>query len=212
MKFLIIHGSFGSPQGNWFPALKQKLELQGQSVLSPQFPVDDWQELSSQGIDAQTKKQTLSNWLNAFEVEVLPWIGQEKISVVAHSLAPLFVLHALSQCSFKIDVGIFVSPFLKLERNEKHWQIHSANKTFYEHAFDFGELKQKIEHSYVVYSFDDPYVPVDQAVQFADKLKSSLVPVYGAKHLSSEFPGNDFPLIFELCKTRIPYISAKLML
>lgn len=204
MKFLIMHGSFGSPQGNWFPSLKEKLELLNQDVIAPQFPVDDWEELTALGQKAETKLQNLSNWLETFERQVLPWIEGEKIVMVAHSLAPLFLLHALNTFEFSVDAAIFVSPFLSLKRNEDHWQIHTANITFYEHAFQYSSLRQKLSHSIVVYSLQDPYVPTEQAIDFASKLKSSLIPVVGAKHLSSEFPDNNFPLILELCKTRIP--------
>jgi predicted alpha/beta hydrolase family esterase len=90
-----------------------------------------------------------------------------------------------------------------LERNQDHWQIHAANTTFYTHAFNYSRLRQKIPLSFVVYSTQDPYVPTQKAIDFATKLKSSLIPISGAKHLSSEFPDNNFPLILELCKTRI---------
>lgn len=49
MQFLIIHGSYGSPDGNWFPQLKENLEALGQTVFAPQFPVDDWEEVTRLG-------------------------------------------------------------------------------------------------------------------------------------------------------------------
>lgn len=204
MKFLIIHGSFGSPQGNWFPKLQEKLESLNQEVLVPQFPVDDWGEVTRQGIDTNTKHQNLPTWLETFKTLVVPWIGKEKVVIVAHSLGPLFALHAASQWELNIDAAIFVAPFLSLPRNMDHWQIDTANKSFYVHQFDYHRLKQKIPLSYALYSLNDPYVPPTQARAFAHKLGSSLIPITGAKHLSSEFANNDFPLVFELCKTRIP--------
>ena len=50
--YLIIHGSFGSSEGNWFPWLKQQLEKDNKKVLVPQMPVgidkqnfDSWSEV-----------------------------------------------------------------------------------------------------------------------------------------------------------------------
>lgn len=37
--YIIIHGSFGSKDGNWFPWLKQELEQQNKKVEVPQMPV-----------------------------------------------------------------------------------------------------------------------------------------------------------------------------
>lgn len=39
MKYFILHGSFGSKDGNWFPWLKEKLEEKGEEVILPQMPV-----------------------------------------------------------------------------------------------------------------------------------------------------------------------------
>ncbi|MBI2622163.1 hypothetical protein HYW66_00820, partial [Candidatus Microgenomates bacterium] len=46
MKFIIFHGAFGSPEGNWFPELKEKLVVLGQEVIVPEFPVENWEEVS----------------------------------------------------------------------------------------------------------------------------------------------------------------------
>ncbi|MBI5073039.1 hypothetical protein HZA99_04435 [Candidatus Woesearchaeota archaeon] len=39
MKYaIIVHGTDGHPQENWFPWLKEKLKLYGYEVFVPQFP------------------------------------------------------------------------------------------------------------------------------------------------------------------------------
>ena len=37
--YIIIHGSFGSKDGNWFPWLKNELEKDNKDVVIPQMPV-----------------------------------------------------------------------------------------------------------------------------------------------------------------------------
>jgi len=67
MKFVILHGAYGSPQGNWFPYLKTQLELIGQNVLTPQFPVEDHELINKLGEKkAKAKNQYLDNWLDHF--------------------------------------------------------------------------------------------------------------------------------------------------
>lgn len=200
MKFLIIHGSFGSPSENWFPRLSEKLELLNQDVLVPQFPVDHWDTLDR---EANSTVQNLESWLKTFRDIVVPWAGKEKVVVVAHSLGPLFFLHAISKYSLNIDSVIFVSPFLTIPFNEQFWQIDKVNRSFYDHNFDFDLITKKISLSFVLYSDKDPYVPMDKAKEFASKLCSACIPILGARHLSSEFNQNEFPLVLELCKSRV---------
>lgn len=203
MKFLIVHGSYGSPDGNWFPRLKEKLELLNQDVLVPRFPTDDWDEVTKRGEKKATKSQNLNNWLKAFKEVVLPWAKDEKVVIIGHSLGPLFILHALRKYELNVDAAIFVSPFLHIPRNKRFWQIDVANKTFYKHSFNFSDLKRQIHMSFVLSSDRDPYVPAEKAKEFAQKLGSSFIPVLGGQHLSSEFNQNEFPLVLELCKSRI---------
>ena len=37
--YIIIHGSFGSKDGNWFPWLKKELEKENKDVVVPQMPI-----------------------------------------------------------------------------------------------------------------------------------------------------------------------------
>ena len=203
MKFVILHGSFGSKDGNWFPQLKEKLELLNQEVILEQFPVDDWNKVLEIGKKYGPTKQNLKDWLMTFEKKIFPRIKDDKVVVVAHSLGPLFLLHVVEKFSIKIDAAIFVSPFLYIPPNEKLWPIDLVNKSFYKQEFDFKILKERIPLSYVLYADNDPYVPIDKALEFADKLGSAKIPVLGGGHLNAEVNLNEFPLVLELCKSRI---------
>src|SRR5581483_4234212 len=124
----------------------------------------------------------------------------KKLCFIGHSLGPLFILHAVEKYNFQLDSAIFVSPFLGILHNK---QFDSVNTTFYRDDFNFEKLKKLIPISYTLYSNDDPYVPATYSKEFAEKLGSSPLVVNRAGHMNSEVNLNEFPLVFELCKTRI---------
>jgi predicted alpha/beta hydrolase family esterase len=201
MQFLLIHGSFGSPKSSWLPTLKTHLESLNQTVLVPQFPVDDWDALTKSGPESNTKHQNLTSWLSKFEETQKDFKINEPICVVAHSIGPLFVLHAVLRYNLTLDSAIFVAPFL--EKLNKTWQIDAANKTFYHKNFNFNKLKQLIPVSYVLYGNNDPYVDSHFSLEFAQQLNSSVIEVKGGGHMNSESGYLDFPLVYDLCRTRI---------
>ena len=200
MKFVVFHGAFGSPDGNWFPELKEKLEHLGQDVIVPRFPVDNWDEIIKAGPCAKAKNQSLDSWIAAFDKVVKGFRKSDKLCFVGHSLAPLFILHVVEKYSIKLDCAIFVSPFL---RPLNDWRFDIVNRSFYKEGFDFSKLQKFIPVSYVLYSDNDPYVDKRYCVEFAEKLGSSQILVKRAGHMNSEVNLNEFPLVYELCKTRI---------
>ena len=201
-KFVIFHGSFGNPQENWFPQLKKSLEHLGQEVLVPAFPIDDWNTLTKAGKNTKHTNQNLNNWLITFEKQVLPKIKKgDKLAFIGHSLGPLFILHVISKFNIKLDCAIFVSPFLKLD--DDIWQFDTVNETFYKTNFDFKKLKKLIPTSYVLYSDTDPYIGKSVFLTFGKKMHSSTILIKEAGHLNSDSGFTKFPLVFELCKTRL---------
>jgi predicted alpha/beta hydrolase family esterase len=204
MQFLIFHGSFGGPSENWFPELKEQLEALNQKVLSPQFPCEDYEMFTKNGPKQNPENQNLSNWLKYFEKNVLPKISKkEKVCFIGHSIGPVFILHVIEKFQIPLDCAIFVSPFLELK--PPSWQYTLVNKSFIKTDFDFVNLKKFIPTSYVLYSDTDPYVSNNLSLDFAQKLGSSTIMVKKAGHLNAEFNLNEFPLVLELCKSRIDF-------
>lgn len=199
MDFLILHGSFGSSEGNWFPWLKSELEQLNHTVYLPQFPIDDYENYP----DPKDRQQSLANWLKAFEDTVLDKVKDKELTIAAHSLSPLFTLHLIDRFDLHVSNAIFVAPFLSIPRNEKFWQIDEANKTFYKQSFDFSKLKQKLPLSYCLFAEDDPYVPIEFAHTFSESINSQEIIFKTGGHLSASSGFDTFPLVLELCKTRL---------
>jgi predicted alpha/beta hydrolase family esterase len=198
MQYLILHGTFGSAQGNWFPWLKDQLEAFDHKVIIPQFPIEDYDLMSKTGESYVCQQQNLQNWLKYFTENVLPQIkkSDEELCIVAHSLAPVFVLHLIRKFGLKVKLAIFVSPFLSLHI-QGDWQYNKINKDFFTAAFDFEDLRSHIGTAIVFYGDNDPYVPMATALEFANKLGAQVISVHDGGHLNAEFGYTSFPQVLE---------------
>lgn len=208
MKIVVIHGTFTDVfQEDWFVSCKNEFESHQIPVVLEQFPCDDYDELTALGETAARakteRKQTLTNWLNAFETVVLPQIKDEdKVFFVAHSLGPLFSLHAITKYHINVAGAVFVSPCLT-KLPGVAWQFDLENSTFYKDDFDQTVIRKLIPRSYTVYSKNDPYIPIDYALAFANLLGSTTIAVKNGDHLGGKF--TKLPLVEELMKTLIDY-------
>ena len=75
MQYLIMHGSYGSPEENWFRWLEKQLTNQGNTVILEKFPADDWNEVTHIGqekIDSYLPKESLESWEKVFVSKILP--------------------------------------------------------------------------------------------------------------------------------------------
>ncbi|MBI5614552.1 alpha/beta hydrolase [Candidatus Gottesmanbacteria bacterium] len=141
--------------------------------------------------------------METFEKEVLPHLStSKKICFIGHSLGNLFILHVLSKHKIKLDCAIFVCPCLD-RLGLVPWQYDMVNTSFYKTDFDFAMLVKQAPTSYVLYSDTDPYIEPRRALHFAKVLESSPIMVKRAGHLNSGVNLNEFPLVFDLCTTRL---------
>jgi predicted alpha/beta hydrolase family esterase len=176
MKFFIIHGTGGEPDGNWFPWLKQKLEEQGHEVVVPDFP----------GIE----NQSLETWMDAFNQYCDEITGDTVF--VAHSVAPAFVLNLLER-GLEAKACFFVSGFTGLLGNK----FDEPNKTITDRDFNFEEIKDNCSYFKLYHSPDDPYVPMEKAENLAEKLGAELEIIEDGGHLNELSGYSEFPKLLE---------------
>jgi len=197
MQYVIFHGSFGSADSNWIPWLKTRLEELGHKVITPQFPIEDYDAMTAAGESFVCKNQTPKNWLKYFKTEVLPQLDlKQPVIFVGHSSAPVFILHILDKFDIKLKQAVFVCPFLQL--GPDLWQYDKVNSLFYKDDFDFKKLRGKIGSSVVLYSDNDPYVPEQTAKDFASALGAKLITVPKGGHLNAEFGFTELPQLWEV--------------
>lgn len=201
MIYVIFHGSYGLADNHWFPDIKKNLESHGQQVYTPQFPVENWDEVTKLGPNQTLVNQSLTSWFKVFDRLNAKISTKDKLCFIGHSLGSLFILHLVNKYNIRLDSAIFVAPFLR--KLNQSWQIDKVNETFYKTNFNFNKLRRHISLSYVIHSDNDPYVDREYSEEFAERLDSKLILIHQGGHLNSESGWLEFPLLFDLCKERL---------
>lgn len=164
-KYVILHGSFGSNKGNWFPWLKKELQSKGKQVSAPQMPV---------GIG----KQNFESWSN--EIDKLT--VDKNTTIIAHSIAPVFVCKYLIKNKTKVKKLIFVCGFNDyLGINSDYDAVNSPM-----YLNNFEDVKKYCDDIICFYSDNDPYVKYDVEKCFADTIASKQIIVKGGGHINLE--------------------------
>ena len=169
--YIILHGSFGSKDGNWFPWLKKQLEYKKYKVDVPQMPI---------GVG----KQNYTNWSN----ELSKLTINENTIIIAHSIAPVFVCKYLINNKIKVKKLIFVCGFNNyLGINEEY---DNVNKSMY--IDNLTEIKNYCNDVICYYSDNDPYVKYEVEKDFADTISTEQYCIKNGGHLNSESGYTEF--------------------
>lgn len=175
---VIIHGTGGNPEENWFPWLKAELIKLGHQVIVPRFPTPE--------------NQSLKNWLDIF-AKYTDFLNKDSI-VIGHSLGPVFLLSVLENLHHSIKSAFFVASFISpLNLPE----FDELNKTFTQRNFNWKGIKNHCRHFEVIHSDNDPYVPLAKAEDLAKQLGVEVTLVPGAAHFNTAAGYSTFPLLLE---------------
>jgi Predicted esterase of the alpha/beta hydrolase fold len=186
MKFVILHGTMGSPEGNWFPWLAKELEKLGHETIRPQLPTPEG--------------QNPEEWVKAISKAVEDVGGPDEETVfVAHSMSPLAVCMYLEKIGRKVRACFFVSGFA--ERFNWPKPFPELNNPFVDSNLDWGKINENSGDAFCFVGDDDPYVTLEMANHFADLTKGKLIIVPKGGHLGSAF--KTFPLLLETIRKEL---------
>lgn len=163
--YIILHGSFGSSDGNWFPWLKKELENKNYKVDVPQMPV---------GVG----NQNFDNWSKGLDQLLV----NENTTIIAHSIAPVFVCKYLINRKIKVKKLIFVCGFNNYLGIDKEYD--AVNEPMF--LDNLGDIKNYCDDITCFYSDNDPYVKFEVEKEFADTItdKQHIIPNGG--HINAE--------------------------
>lgn len=173
----IFHGTAGSPEGNWFPWLKDKLEDCGVVTTVPRFPTPEGESLTAwfEILDAQPQK-----------------IGPDSLAI-GHSKGGMFLLKVLERLAEPVEIAIFVSAPIGV----KPIKYFAEDEKFSNFNFDWDKIRGKAKKFVVYHSDNDPYVSLANGKQLAEKLGVELTFVPNAGHLNTESGYTQFAQILE---------------
>jgi uncharacterized protein len=176
---IILHGTMGSPEGNWFQWLKAELAAQGMEVWLPQLPNPNQPSLRQE-----------ADYIHA----ECPFAINERTLVVGHSSGAILALILAQENKTPIGAVVAVSVF---HDNSLKWD---ANNSLFDVDFDWAAIQKGASKLLFVHSDNDPYVPLEQAQFVADNCRAEIVvsPDQGHFNLEKSQSYREFPKLLEL--------------
>lgn len=174
---LILHGTNGNSQSNWFPWLEKNLRERGFKVLTPDLP--------------QADKPNLKRYNNFIFSK---WKFDKDSIIVDHSSGAVAILGLLQELPEDIVIAkaFLVAGFT----DDLGWE--PLNELFLM-PLDFEMIKSRSRKFVLFHSDDDPYVPLEHGEKLKRLLNAELVVVPGQRHFSLE-KGPEYKQFPELLK------------
>lgn len=182
-RVIILHGTLGSPKGNWFPWLEKVLTERGLEVWIPQLPNADHPSLREWGDFVHNNS---------------PFALDEDTVVVGHSSGAILALLLAQEATEAIGGVVAVSVFYD---NSLGW---APNNRLFDVTLDYDDIRDHILNGLCVHSDNDPYVPLDQARFVADRVDLELVVLEGQGHFNLEQSAAymQFPWLVDMMETK----------
>ena len=181
-KAIILHGTMGSSEGNWFRWLEKQLVKRRMEVWLPSLPNAD--------------KPSLKEWLKFVE-ENCPFEIDKNTLVVGHSSGAILGL-LLLQSGYNVGALIAVSIFID---NSLNWD---PNERLFDVDFDYDKLRANRSKRLIINSDNDPYVPLEKAEEIAGKSRTELLVIKNQGHFNLEQSEDykQFPKLLEILTER----------
>ena len=183
-RVFIIHGWGGQPDLGWMLWLRKELEGRGFEVVAPQMP--------------ETDVPKIEKWVPFLEEKVGE--ADENTYFVGHSIGCQTILRYLERLpeNKKIGGALFVAGWfnLKPETSEDEDDIKAA-KPWLETPIDFEKILTHIKKFTAIFSDNDPYVPIEDAELFKQKLGAKTIIEHNKGHFTGDDNIIELPIVLE---------------
>lgn len=168
MRLIVVHGTMGTPEGNWFAWLCAWAQERNIVCISPRFPTP--------------RGQSLDEWYEALRLTA-GRIGYDDI-LVGYGVGAAFVCRVLEHIDEPIRATFLVAPFARQIGNKVFDPYHES---FVIDPFDWRVIRENSKTFYAYAGTNDPYVPLAFGREVAGALNIDLRLIDNGGHLNSEF-------------------------
>ncbi len=181
----IIHGWGDSPEGSWFPWLKQKLEKKGYTADILEMPNPD--------------APSIREWVSVLQHKIKP---DPNTILVGHSVGCQTILRYLETLptNTKIRAVICVAGWFTLNADES-FETEEDKEVAHEwlnKPIDFEKAKTHAQEFYYMGSDNDPYVPIENELTFKNKLGAETLMLHNYGHIGGEDNVRELPEVLEI--------------
>ncbi len=164
MKAILLHGTDGSCESNWIPWLKQQLEKHAFEVYAPSLPNSAFPNGDA--------------WSD-FIIQNTPFRFDTDTIIIGHSAGAALIPMLLQKLptGTRIKRAILVSGF----HIDLDWD---KLKNLQNVSVDYDDLKQKCDDFILLHSDNDPYVPIEEPQELAERLNGKLIIIKGQGHFN----------------------------
>lgn len=182
---VVLHGTGGSPKGNWFPWLEEQLQKAGYEVWMPNLPGNE-----------TPNRQVYNDFLFSQE-----WDFTDNI-VIGHSSGAVSVLNLIEdgRCPH-IKLGVLVGAWAHM-RDSDLANPERFDALFPPEGFNFDLIKQKSDELLFIHGDNDELCPFEQAQWLAEQTHSELLTIPGGGHLRYADGFTELPQLTDALKAR----------
>lgn len=184
-RIIIVHQWSGSPESDWYPWLKKKLENNGYKVLVPVMPDPDHPKIEP--------------WVKALREAV--GRPDEQTLLIGHSIGGQTIVRYLSALSGheKFAGVLLVTPWVTLlPAALPDDDYRSTGAPWLNVPINWESARRRAVKFKAVFSDDDPYVPMADSETFKEKLGAEITILHSKGHLTAEEEHTEVPEVWEM--------------
>ncbi len=181
-RIVIVHGWKGTPDGNWFPWMREQLTEEGCAVHIPQMP--------------RPEEPQQTEWVDA--IRNAAGSPDDRLFLIGHSLGCIAVLRYLESLPDDAAIGgaLLVAGFA--EPLGRGYETHAP---FFKSQVQWETIKRHCPRFIVIQSDNDPHVPQSLTESLTKNLSARLITIPGGKHFRLSYGFDTFPEALKALRT-----------